>query len=188
MQKLWSFFRCNRPLQLLHLTRWHSHQQISKTHVWKASCTFWTSEGESCHHQTFPWLSRIPFEKKTFWTQMLQQTLSWKIESFGRKSLTPHVNLKRKTSITCKSFITQAWNFTWNLQQWEKLSLTHLKLHAFNNSKSFLPHTSNFQWVKKLSSTHFHLKTKNFQKLEEIFSTPLTHLEMDFYFLYILAN
>jgi hypothetical protein len=39
---------------------------------------------------------------------MLQQTLSQKIESFGRKSLTPHVNLKRKISITCKSFVTQA--------------------------------------------------------------------------------
>jgi hypothetical protein len=39
---------------------------------------------------------------------MVQQTLSEKIESFGRKSLTRHVNLKRKTSITCKSFVTQA--------------------------------------------------------------------------------
>jgi hypothetical protein len=39
---------------------------------------------------------------------MLQQTLSQNIESFGRKSLTLHANLKRKTSITYKSFITQA--------------------------------------------------------------------------------
>jgi hypothetical protein len=95
---------------------------------------------------------------------MLQQTLSQKIESFGRKSLTPHVDLKRKTSITCKSFITQAWNFTWNLQQCEKLSLTHLKLHTFNNSKSFLPHTSNFQWIEEFSFTHFHLETWYFKK------------------------
>ncbi len=28
MQKPWSLFRCNRPWQLLHLARWHSHQQI----------------------------------------------------------------------------------------------------------------------------------------------------------------
>ncbi len=95
---------------------------------------------------------------------MLQQTLSQNIESFGRKSLTLHANLKRKTSITYKSFITQAWNFTWNLQQCKKLSLTHLKLHIFNNSKSFLPHTSNFQWMEKLSSTHFHFETWYFQK------------------------
>jgi hypothetical protein len=125
---------------------------------------------------------------------MLQQTLSQKIKSFGRKSLTPHVNLKRKASITCKSFITQAWNFIWNLQQCEKLSLTHLKLHTFNNSNSFLSHTSNFQWIEEFSSTHFHLeiwyfqktwrtnfsRLKNLQHLEEISSTPPTHLEMDF--------
>jgi hypothetical protein len=30
MQKPSSPFRCNQPLQLLHLARWHSHQQISK--------------------------------------------------------------------------------------------------------------------------------------------------------------
>jgi hypothetical protein len=30
-----SLSRCNRPLQLLHLAKWHSHQQISKAHVWK---------------------------------------------------------------------------------------------------------------------------------------------------------
>jgi hypothetical protein len=89
-----------------------------------------SSKDESCHHQTSPWLSRTPFEKKTFWTQMLQQTLSQKIESFRRKSLTPHVNLKGKTSITCKSFIMQAWNFTWNLQLSKNLkkSLQHLPL------------------------------------------------------------
>jgi hypothetical protein len=49
--------------------------------------------------------------------------------------------------------------FSWNLQQCKKLSLTHLKLHTFNNSKTFVPHTSNFQWNKELSSTHFHLET-----------------------------
>jgi hypothetical protein len=133
---------------------------------------------------------------------MLQQTFSQKIESFGRKSLTLHVSLKRKTSITCKSFITQAWNFTWNLQQCEKLSLTHLKLDTFNNSKNFLAHTSNFQWIEELSSTLFHLETcyfqktwrtnfshlKNLQHFEEISSTPPTHLKMDFYSLCNLAN
>jgi hypothetical protein len=50
------------------------------------------------------------------------------------------------------------------LQQCEKLSLTHLKLHTFNNLKTFLPHTSNFQWIKELSSTHFHLETCYFKK------------------------
>jgi hypothetical protein len=52
------------------------------------------------------------------------QTIFQKIKSFGRKSLTPHVNLKRKKFITCKSLVTQAWNFTWNLQPCKKLSLT----------------------------------------------------------------
>jgi hypothetical protein len=116
--------------------------------------------------------------------------------------LTPHVNLKKKIYITCKSFVTQAWNFTWNLQQCEKNSLKHLKLHTFNNSKSFFPQTSNFQWIEELSSTQFHLeiwyfqktrrtsfsRLKNLQHFEEISSTPLTHLEMDFYSFYNLGN
>jgi len=38
------------------------------------------------------------------------------------------------------------------------------------------------------ASLKFHLKLATFKKLEEISSTPPTHLEMDFYFLCILAN
>ncbi len=103
--------------------------------------------------------------------------------------------LEKKTSNIYKSFIAQAWNFTWNLQAGEELFLTHLKLDTFNNSKTSFLHTSNFQWIKELSSTrflkiqnwnyqqlknlsskHFHLTTCYFQKLKErVFHTWKTY-------------
>jgi hypothetical protein len=99
---------------------------------------------------------------------MLQQTLSQKIKSFERKSLTLHVNLKRKTSIIWQIFYYSSLKFglklatmrktlfdtleTSHFQQLEDLSSTHFKLsmnrrtlfhtlQTFNESKNSLPHT-----------------------------------------------
>jgi len=102
---------------------------------------------------------------------MLQQTLFEKIESFGRKSLTLHVNLKRKTSIICKYFLTQAWNFTWNLQQCEKLSLTHLKLHTFNTQRTFFHTPQTFNESKNSLPHTFTLKFNTFKNLKNKFFT-----------------
>ncbi len=69
-------FRYNSWFNLYHLELLHCHQQTSKAHAWKASCASWTSKGESCHHQTFPWLSKTPFGGMTFGvSRMLKQTL-----------------------------------------------------------------------------------------------------------------
>jgi hypothetical protein len=78
------------------------------------------------------------------------------------------MNLKRKTSISYKSFITQAWNFAWNLQQCKKLSLTHLKLHTFKNSKT--THFKHSMNRRTLFHT-FTLKLGTFKNLKNKFFT-----------------
>jgi hypothetical protein len=154
----------------------------SKTVSW----AFWTSKGESCRHQTFPWLSRTPFEKKTFWTQMLK------------------LSMNRRTLFSTH-FHLETWYFqeTWrnlfhtshSLRKGLLLPLHPCKLKAFpqtqtpffhtpqtfNESKNSLPHT----FTLKLDTFK---NLKNLQNLEEISSTPLTHLEMDLYSLRNLAN
>jgi hypothetical protein len=134
-------------------------------------------------------------------TNATTNTLSkdWKL---WKKIFDPSRKLEKKNFYHLQIFYYTTWNFTWNLQQCEKLFLIHLKLHTFNNSKSFLPHTSNFQWIEELCCTHFQLETwyfqktwrtsfshlKNLQNFEEISSTRFIHLEMDFYSLCNLAN
>ncbi len=86
---------------------------------------------------------------------------NWKL---WKKSLTTYLYLKRKTFNHLQVFYYISLRFHLKLAQWEKLSLTHLKLHTFNNSKSFLPHILNFQWIEELSSTHFHLESWYFKK------------------------
>jgi hypothetical protein len=60
----------------------------------------------------------------------------------------------------------------------KELFLTHLKLEAFNNSKTSLSHSSNFkvETFKKLEE-HFS-PFENLQHFEEVSSTLPTHLEM----------
>ncbi len=85
-------------------------------------------------------------------------------------------NLYKKIFKHLKNYLTQTWIFIWNLEHGKELSLTHLKLEAFNNSKNFLPHFFkhqrwNFQQLEKLSSTHFQFKTWNLRTWRTFFHT-----------------
>ncbi len=124
---------------------------------------------------------------------MLQQTFLSKDWKFWKKSLTLHINLKKKKKklLTLANLLLHKLEISFEIYNNGKNSLRHLKFNAFNNWKTFLPHTSNFQWVEELSSTHFSnlkvgilntsknflpntftLKLDTFKKLEEwIFHT-----------------
>jgi hypothetical protein len=62
-----------------------------------------------------------------------------------------------------KWFECKILNVTTNLFQWFDVLYPH-------------PHTSNFQWIEELSSTHFHLETWYFQKLKNL---SCTHLKLE---------
>ncbi len=99
-------------------------------------------------------LSRTPFEKKTFWTQMIQETLFQNIESFGR-------NLRH------------LWNLMFSTTQ---RPLFHT-LQIFNESKNSPPHTfSNFKVeilnnLKNFLPNTFTLKFYTFKNLKNKFFT-----------------
>ncbi len=88
--------------------------------------------------------SEPSFEKKTFWTQMLQQTLFSKDWKLWKKSSTPHVNLKGKNFYHLQIFYYTSLRF-------------HLKLIIMRKIIFDTVETSHFQQLKELSSTHLKL-------------------------------
>jgi hypothetical protein len=94
---------------------------------------------------------------------MLQQTLLKRLEAL-EEIFDPSPKLEKKNLLSLTSLLLHKLEISLETCTMGKLSLTHFKLHTFNNSKSFFSHTSNFQWIEELSFTHFHLESSYFQK------------------------
>ncbi len=185
MQMPWFPFRYISWFDLHRGELLHSHQQTSKAHVWKASCASWTSKGESCHHQTFPWFSKTPFGRMTFrWTQMLKQTLyvflfKWRASGKFQVEKLDNVWRPHLKSLPPNCYMSQNKTFTRNLQTLEKLSYTNLKfdLKLVTLAKNSLWHIWNLKlsitWETCLAHTsNFNVETLNNLKnfLSHIFS------------------
>ncbi len=103
-----------------------------------------------------------------------------RILNFQRWKLPPsNFSMTFKDSIWKEDILTTKATTNTLSKDWKfwKKSLTLLKLDAFNNSKTSFPHTSNFQWIKELSLSHFlKLESWSSQQLKEL-SSKHFHLE-----------